>query len=290
MSHHSRAWKGALLGAVGVLSVSMLSGCSADSDDSAEAVDANCKPDHEFSTVEGGTLTVATYDFRPHMAVDGDKLSGVEGDLLAEFAARECLTVTAQVAGGAGAAIPSVETDRADLAAGDWWRTKDREKVVSLSAPVYLDQGALVSVDGFKTIAELDGKKIGSVVGNLWNDQFADVFGDDFAVYQDPEAVFNDLGAGRIDAVIDSVGATTARFDQKPIEGAEIVPLEADPRIPVTAHPGQLNWPTNKENPELTAALDEQIEAMREDGTIAKMLEKYGLDAGAADVGEPGLL
>lgn len=287
MSLHSRAGKSALLGAVGVLSISLLSGCS---DDSAEAVDSSCKPDHAFSTIEDGTLTVAAYDFRPHMAVEGEKLTGVEGDLLAEFAARECLTVTAQVAGGAGAAIPSVETGRADLAAGDWWRTKDRQKIVSLSAPVYLDQGALVSVDGFQTVAELDGKKIGSVVGNLWNDQFADVFGDDFSVYQDPEAVFSDLAAGRIDAVIDSVGATTARFDSKPIEGAEIVPLEADPRIPVTAHPGQLNWPTSKDNPELTAALDEQIEAMREDGTIAKMLEKYGLDASAAEVGEPGLL
>jgi polar amino acid transport system substrate-binding protein len=284
---HSRAWKSALLGAVGVLSVSMLSGCS---DDSADAVASDCTPDHEFDTIEDGTLTVATYDFRPHMAVEGDELGGVEGDLLAEFAARECLTVTAQVAGGAGAAIPSVETDRADLAAGDWWRTKDRQKIVSLSAPVYLDQGALVSVEGFQTVAELEGHKIGSVVGNLWNDQFADVFGDDFAVYQDPEAVFSDLAAGRIDAVIDSVGATTARFESKPIEGAEIVPLEADPRIPVTANPGQLNWPTSKDNPELTAALDEQIEAMRADGTIAKVLEKHGLDPSAADVGEPGLL
>jgi polar amino acid transport system substrate-binding protein len=287
MTRHIHAWKGALLGAVAVLSVSVLSACS---DDSADAVDASCTPDHEFATVEEGTLTVATYDFRPHMAVEGDKLSGVEGDLLAEFAARECLTITPQVAGGAGAAIPSVETDRADVAAGDWWRTKDREKIVSLSAPVYLDQGALVSTDGFQTIAELEGHKIGSVVGNLWNDQFADVFGDDFAVYQDPEAVFNDLAAGRIDAVIDSVGATTARFEAKPIEGAEIIPLAADPRIPVTANPGQLNWPTSKDNPELTAALDAQIEAMREDGTIAKMLEKYGLNASAADVGEPDLL
>lgn len=287
MSHRFPSWKGAVISVVGVASMSLLTACS---DSGADAVAEDCTPDHEFSTIEDGTLTVATYDFRPHMAVEGDTLSGVEGDLLAEFAKRECLTITPQVAGGAGAAVPSVETGRADLAAGDWWRTKDRAKIVSLSAPVYLDQGALVSVDGYQTIAELEGHKIGSVVGNLWNDQFADVFGDDFAVYQDPEAVFNDLAAGRIDAVIDSVGATTARFESKPIEGAEIVPLEADPRIPVTASPGQLNWPTSKDNPELTAALDEQIEAMREDGTIAEMLEKYGLDASAAEVGEPGML
>lgn len=287
MSHRSPSWKGAVVGAVGIASMSMLAACS---DSSADTVAEDCKPDHEFSTIEDGTLTVATYDFRPHMAVEGDKLGGVEGDLLAEFAERECLTITPLVAGGAGAAVPSVETKRADLAAGDWWRTKDRAEIVSLSAPVYLDQGALVSVDGFQTIAELEGHKIGSVAGNLWNDQFTEVFGGDFAVYQDPEAVFSDLAAGRIDAIIDSVGAATARFETKPIEGAQIVPLEADPRIPVTANPGQLNWPTSKENPELTAALDAQIEAMREEGLIAEMLEKHGLDASAADVGEPGML
>lgn len=270
------------------LALGTLTACSQSA--TGSAVDASCEPEHEFSTVTEGTLTVATYDFAPHMILDGDKLSGIEGELLNEIAARECLTVTAQTAGGAGSAVPSVETGRADLAAGDWWRTKDRSKIVSLSDPVYLDQGALVSIEGFQTVAELEGHKIGSVAGNLWNEQFTDVFGDDFSVYQDPEAVFSDLAAGRIDAVIDSVGATTARFEKNPVEGAEIVPLEYDERIPVTEHPGQLNWPTNKDNPELTAAINAQIKALHEDGTIEKVLQKYGLPASVADTGEPNML
>lgn len=161
---------------------------------------------------------------------------------------------------------------------------------MALSNPVYLDQGALVSVAGYKSVAELDGKKIGSVAGNLWNDQFSQVFGHKFSVYQDPEAVFSDLAAGRIDAVIDSVGATTARFETQPIEDAKIVPLQPDSRIAVTAHPGQLNWPTKLDNSELTKALNENIEELRKDGTIAELLKKYGMDPSAADVGEPDML
>lgn len=265
----------------------VLSGCSTNA---AATVDSSCTPKHKFSTITSGTLTVAAYDFAPHLKIEGNQISGVEGELLNEIAKRECLTVTLQASGGAGAAIPAVQAGRADLAASDWWRTKARAKVVALSNPVYLDQGALVSVAGYKTTAELDGKKIGSVAGNLWNDEFSQVFGDKFSVYQDPEAAFSDLAAGRIDAVIDSVGATTARFESNPIKDARIVPLQPDTRIPVTAHPGQLNWPTKLENTELTKAINEDIEDLRKDGTIAELLKKYGMDASAAEVGEPGML
>jgi polar amino acid transport system substrate-binding protein len=265
----------------------VLSGCSTAA---GASVDPSCTPKHDFKTVTAGTLTVAAYDFAPHLKIEGNQIAGVEGELLNEIAKRECLTVTLQASGGAGAAIPSVQAGRADLAASDWWRTKARAKVVALSNPVYLDQGALVSVAGYKTVAELDGKKIGSVAGNLWNDEVTQVFGDKFSVYQDPEAVFNDLAAGRIDAVIDSVGATTARFEANPIKDAQIVPLQPDARIPVTAHPGQLNWPTKLDNTELTKAINDNIEDLRKDGTIAELLKKYGMDASAADVGEPGML
>ena len=180
-----------------------------------------------------------------------------------------------------------MQTGRADLAAGDWWRTKARAEVVSLSDPIYLDQGAIVSVIGYKSLGELDGKKVGSVVGNLWNDELAKVYGDNFTVYQDGEAVFSDLAAGRIDAVVDSVGATTARFQTTPIDKAQIVPLPPDPRVATSQRPGQVNWPTSKENSQLTQALNAQIAAMRADGTIAKTLEKYGLAADAADIGQP---
>jgi len=261
-------------------------GCSGSSGTPSGAPE-NCTPQHQFSTVTEGTLTVATYQFAPHTLINGDQLSGIEGDLLAEVARRECLTLTLDSAGGASASVPSVQTGRADLAAGDWWRTKARAEVVSLSDPIYLDQGAIVSKAGYTSLNELDGKKVGSVVGNLWNDELSTIFGDNFTVYQDGESVFTDLGAGRIDAVVDSVGATTARFQTTPIAGAQVLPLPPDPRVATSERPGQVNWPTSKDNPQLTEAVNAQIAAMRSDGTIARTLEKYGLPADTANVGQP---
>ncbi|MFG2970528.1 substrate-binding periplasmic protein [Streptomyces sp. NPDC048288] len=282
LPRHSRTT--ALAGGAAALTL-VLAGCGGGS--STSSVSSNCTPQQKFSTVKEGTLTVSTYDFNPHTIIKGDELSGIEGDLLKEVAARECLTLTVSSAGGANAAVPSVQSGRADVAAGDWWRTKARAKIVTLSDPVYLDQGAIISKAGYKNLDALDGKKIGSVVGNLWNDDMTKVFGDKFVIYQDGEALFSDLANGRVDAVIDSVGATVARFKTSPIKGAEIVAWPADPRVSASSAPGQVNWPTSKKNPELTAAINAQITAMRTDGTIAKILKKYGLDAKAAVVGTP---
>jgi polar amino acid transport system substrate-binding protein len=289
MTHSARP-RAAVLGACAVTALSLvLAGCGSGGTSTA-AAPSNCTPQHQFTTVTPGTLTVSTYDFNPHTILQGDQLSGIEGDLLAEVARRECLTLTVDSAGGANAAVPSVQTGRSDVAAGDWWRTKARAEVVTLSDPVYIDQGAIVSKAGYKSLAELDGKKVGSVVGNLWNDQLGQVYGDNFTIYQDGESVFADLAAGRIDAVIDSVGATVARFKSSPIEGAQVIPLPPDPRVATSSTPGQVNWPTSKDNAQLTAAINAQIEALRADGTIAKTLEKYGLDPAAAEVGRPSEL
>lgn len=250
----------------------------------------DCTPEHEFSTVVKGHLTVSTYEYPPHTMLTGDGLSGVEGDLLTEIAERECLMLTVDSTGGASAAVLAVQSGRSDLAAADWYRTEARTKIVALSDPIYLDQGALVSTVGYQSIDELEGKKTGAPAGSLWNDDFQKVFGDDFSVYQDPEAAFQDLASGRIDAVIDTVAAATYRLESAPVEGAQVVPLKPDFRIPDTARPGQVNWPTNKGNPELTQALNDQIGALREEGLIAETLQKYGIDESAAETGEPYLL
>jgi hypothetical protein len=65
------------------------------------------------------------------------------------------------------------------------------------------DSGCTERRRGYKSLAELDGKKVGSVVANLWTDELKNAFGANFA-YQDGEAVFSDLAAKRIDAVVDN--------------------------------------------------------------------------------------
>lgn len=250
----------------------------------------DCKPAHEgLKTITEGELTVASYDYAPATILNGDSVTGMEGDLIAEIAKLECLKVTVSTSGGAGAVIPSVQSKRVDIGSGNWLRTKERTKIVYLSTPLWSDPQAIVSKTGL-TSDDLQGKKIGSVAGNLWNDSMQKWLGDNFKIYQDDESIYGDLKAGRIDALVASAASAKYRFKDAPIEGATVVDVKPNANVPQFASVGQVMLPSALDNQELGKALDEDIKKLREDGTIKKILEKYGIDPSVGEPGEPSLL
>ncbi len=246
---------------------------------------SGCTPAHkDLKTITDGELTVASYDYAPATILQGDNVTGMEGDLINEIAKLECLKLTVSTSGGAGAVIPSVQTKRVDIGSGNWLRTKARTKIVHLSTPLWSDPQAIVSKTGL-TSDDLKGKKIGSVAGNLWNDSMQKWLGDDFKIYQDDESIYGDLKAGRIDALVASSASANYRFKSAPIEGATVVNVKPNPNVPQFAGVGQVMLPSSLDNEALGKALDEDIQKLRGDGTIKKILEKYGIDP---SVGEPG--
>jgi polar amino acid transport system substrate-binding protein len=267
--------------AAGLLAVS-LAACGG-SGNAGSASD--CKPAHEgIKTITEGELTVASYDYAPATILDGDNVTGMEGDLINEIAKLECLKVTVSTSGGAGAVIPSVQSKRVDIGSGNWLRTKERTKIVYLSTPLWSDPQAIVSTKGL-TSNDLEGKKVGSVAGNLWNDSMQKWLGDNFKIYQDDESIYSDLKAGRIDALVASSASANYRFKTAPIEGAKVIDVKPNPNVPQFAAVGQVMLPSSLDNTTLGKALDEDIQKLRENGTIKKLLEKYGIDP---KVGEPG--
>jgi polar amino acid transport system substrate-binding protein len=267
--------------AAGLLAIS-LSACGG-SDTAGGASD--CTPAHkDLKTITSGELTVASYDYAPATILDGDTVTGMDGDLINEIAKLECLKVTVSTSGGAGAVIPSVQSKRVDIGSGNWLRTKERTKIVYMSAPLWSDPQAIVSTKGL-TSDDLEGKVVGSVAGNLWNDSMQKWLGDNFKIYQDDESIYSDLKAGRIDALVASSASANYRFKDVPIEGATVVNVKPNPNVPQFAGVGQVMLPSALDNDTLGKALDEDIETLRENGTIKKILEKYGIDL---VVGEPG--
>jgi polar amino acid transport system substrate-binding protein len=267
--------------AAGLLAVS-LTACGG-SDTAGGASD--CKPAHsDLKTITEGELTVASYDYAPATILEGEGVTGMEGDLINEIAKLECLKVTVSTSGGAGAVIPSVQSKRVDIGSGNWLRTKERTKIVYMSTPLWSDPQAIVSKTGL-TSDDLEGKVIGSVAGNLWNDSMQKWLGDKFKIYQDDESIYGDLKAGRIDALVASSASANYRFKSAPIEGATVVNVKPNANVPQFAAVGQVMLPSSLDNDALGKALDEDIKKLREDGTIKKLLEKYGIDP---SVGEPG--
>ena len=258
-----------------------LSGCSA----AATAQNADCKPAHTFPTVAEGKLSVVLYDLPPFSKLEGNKVTGVDGDIVNAIAEMECLTVSAKSVATA-ANIPTVQAGRADVSIAAWYRTASRAEIVGLTDPIYTDQMAIISKDGLDDAEQLKGKSVGTVDGYLWVDDMKKLLGDSLKVYPTTLNMNQDLAAGRIDVGIDSYGS--AQFNKKgDLKVAVIKPNEA---IAASKEAAQIAIPVPQKNTELLAALNADLKTLRESGKLEEILKANGLDVSAADTGEARLI
>ena len=273
-----------------VLSVSatlLLTACGGDDGGSSSSAAAGCTPEHTFDTVSKGTLTVGVYDLPPYAMTTGeDGMSGVDADIVREFAKRECLKLTAQP-GNTAALIPSVQQGRSDLAIGDWYRTSDRAKIVNLSDPLYVDQMGIISKQGVSAISDLEGKNVGTVDGYLWVADLQALLGDKLRLYPSAVNMNQDLAAGRIDIGVDSYGS--ALQTQKDT-GMKVEVAQSDPRVAASQEPAQAGFPMSKNNQKMLDAMNQVIADLHKNGRIAEILGSYGLPSSAAETGDPRLI
>lgn len=232
---------------------------------------------------------MSVYSYPPYGYESGGKLAGVDGAIIDDIAAMECLTVK-PVPVAAAAAIPDVQTGRADTAMGDWYRTVPRSKVVILGAPVYSDVMGLVSKSGLSTISELKGKTVGSVLGFLWDADLTKLLGGNMKLYPTDEAAYADLKAGRIQVVVDTPGASEFELKTEGMTGYVFKQVAPDPAVAATVHSAQSMYPVSKSNPGLYSAMAADIATLRANGTIAKVLVANGFPASSANPGPPAML
>ena len=283
--HHRTA---AALAAVSCAAL-LATACGSSSSSGTSASASSCHPAHHVHTMASGTLSVAVYSYPPYGYQSGNSLAGVDGAIINRIAAMECLKVT-PVPGAAAAMIPDVQTGRADIAMGDWYRTVPRSKIVLLGAPVYKDQMVLVSTSGVNTISELKGKTVGSVLGFLWDADLTKLLGSDMKLYPTDEAAYADMKAGRIQVVVDTPGAALFSLKTEGMTGYKYPVVAPDPRVAATVNSGQCNYPVSKSNPGLQSAMAADIATLRANGTIAKVLVANGFPASAANPGPPSML
>ena len=249
-----------------------------------------CTPKHQFTTVEAGTLTVAVTTYVPHSFVDDSgNMKGIDGDIAAEFAKRECLKVKA-VAVDPAAAIQYVLSGQADITTGDWYRTAERAKVMSLSAPIYTDQMGIYSKEGFKNVSDLEGKQVGTVQGYLWVAALKAMLGGSLKLYPNSVNMQQDLSSGRIDVAVDGYSTGVVAAQKGALGDVKVNVAAPDERVKATKEAAQAAFPYSLNAKELGVALDAAIAEMHADGTIVTILKSYGLDGTAADTGAPRLV
>jgi polar amino acid transport system substrate-binding protein len=265
----------AAIGIIGVAGAGLV-GCSSDSGSSTRS---DCTPKHsDISTVASGTFTVGVTDLPPFSQnVSGGDPTGLDIDIVKKIADMECLDIEFKEATYANS-IPMISQQQAiDVTTGAWYPTAERNEVVDFAGPMYTDSMSIVSKTGIKSVSELESlDSVGTVDGYLWTEDLKTLLGDKLKTYQSSVELQQDILNGRLDAGVDSYG--TQVYEYKDQSGYQVEITEADDRVIASVEPAQTVLPLKKGNDSLKTALDEDLESMREDGTLADLIEGAGLD------------
>lgn len=240
-----------------VLSIG-LAGCNRDTGDSLDRV------------LNSGTLTVVGSGGYPpfnYIADDGSVI-GFDVDTGKEIAERlgvELDYVTSDWDGLTEGLI----SGRYDGILGSMAITYDRQKEVNFTVPYYYSSAQLIvrKDAGISSPEDMAGKEVAVVTGtNFVRD--AEDLGAEAVLYQDDNATLMDLIAGRVDGVItDRLVAVRAinemqGGDQLEISG-EVLRLE------------EMAIAINKHDMSLLEKINEILEEMHEDGTMAAISEDW---------------
>ncbi len=216
-------------------------------------------------------LNVGAYPTNPpfETKTSNGTFEGFEVDIVNEAAKRAGMTT--EIADyGFQALFAAIASKRIDVAISTITITPDRLKSVSFTQPYYdSDMGIAAKADSpVKTVADLKGKVVGYLSGSTgekWikDNQAADGFSDTKG-YKTQQDLLLDLSAGRVDAVISDIPGMQYAF--KTMKG-----LAVKDRIKTGEEYGLM---MGKDDPKL-AQLNDALTAMKGDGTLAKIHEKW---------------
>ncbi len=170
--------------------------------------------------------------------------------------------------------LASLETKRLDVVINQVTITPEREKKYAFTIPYTISGMQIIVRDGTTGIdgpQDLAGKAVGVGLGTNYQQWLQEhVPGADVRTYQDDPSKLQDLRVGRLDAVINDrlMLGYLLKHSSTPFQAAG-QPF-ARQRMGIALRKG---------NPKLLAALDDAIRAMKKDGEMARVSEKwFGVD------------
>jgi polar amino acid transport system substrate-binding protein len=237
-----------------------------------------------LETIKPGVLTVAIQPYAPYTSLVGDKLTGLDSEVLNAVADKLGLKVEAQVTDFAGM-LAGVQSRRVDITIGGVAWTKERQEQGLFTDPPYYSPPAMAVRSGqtYQTVKDLEGLDLGTVEGYVWVKSIQAIPGAKLHAYPDGNGVFDDLGAGRIQVGFLDPLLIIAAQKEKPqleIDTQYLTPpstqeIAAKPAYAYLA-PYMVSFYLPKQAPKLEKAISEQIRAMYANGELTKLIEKYG--------------
>lgn len=261
------------LAAVSLVAVFAMAGCSSSDENAASNTGSDAAAsDGSYTLVEEGKLTVAaSLDFPPFENLVDGAAEGFEVDLMTAIAEKLGLEINYLPTMKFDTIIPAIAAGgTADVGVSGFTITPEREQEVDFTTPVCDTNQCVVVLKGsdITSSTELSGKVIGAESGTTGYDWALENVPDatEIVAFDEYTAVFAALQSGQVAAVV---------LD-KPVADYYINAAYGDCEVVEEIPTGeQYGIAVSKENPNLTAAINDAIQQLKDDGTFAEIEEKW---------------
>jgi polar amino acid transport system substrate-binding protein len=270
-----------LLSAVAAALLLVATGCGSD-DGSSAGQGAGARLD----TIEQGKLKVAVQSYMPYTAMRGDKIDGLDGDVIHAVADKLGLEVQPQLTDFNGM-LGGVQSRRVDITVGGVAWSEERQKQGLFTDPPYYSPPAMGVHSGktYSTVDDLQGLRLGTVTGYVWVKSIKAIPDAKLGAYPNANGVFDDLGSGRLDVGFLDPLLIISQQKARPDLEIETQYLEPPTDDQVKEHPEyeflrpyMTSFYLPKQSPKLEQAISAEIRRMYESGEMSKLIEKWGGD------------
>ncbi|HSK00986.1 MAG TPA: ABC transporter substrate-binding protein/permease [Kofleriaceae bacterium] len=166
--------------------------------------------------------------------------------------------------------VPSLERGDFDVVMNGLEATDERKRRILLSEPYYIYAETLTirAGDPYRSVFDLTGKRVGTLNQTYAHDILR-MLPVEAVLYEGNEEPYRDLELGRTDAVL---------LDNIIADRYGCIPTKPTLRcVPYDVARGTYAIGIRKDDPELKAAIDDALAAMRRDGELQRILEKARL-------------
>lgn len=238
--------------------------------------------DGSFARALKDGLRAATFNAAPYTFTDSSgNLTGFDAELFREASKRlGLLDKVKYTIGDWTNLIPSLHAKRLDFIFVDFHMTPEREAQVDFTGPMFFYGDDLVVRKGnplnLHSWQDLAGHTVGALEGESyvdWLNKRKDLKG--VKLYKDYNNEIQDLAAGRVDAIIGETPVVSYYLSQHTDAQIEAVP-DYTPQSDLN---DWTRWGVQQGAHDLNNAYTRVVDEMRVDGTMYKILSKYGMPA-----------
>ncbi|HEY5501394.1 MAG TPA: basic amino acid ABC transporter substrate-binding protein, partial [Candidatus Humimicrobiaceae bacterium] len=219
-------------------------------------------------TLKSGVLTVGSdCTWQPMEFIEGDTIVGFDVDLTKAITEKLGLKLDYQNTAWDGM-FPAVAAHKFDMIISSITIYDDRKKEMDFSYPYLpINQSVTVKKDsGIDSAEKMNGKKAGVQIGTTGEIEAKKITGVTVNTYDDIIMAFEDLRAGRVDAIICDT----------PVADAYALKNAGDFKVTYTIITNEFyGIGYAKDTPELVKVVNEALKAIKDDGTYDKIFTSW---------------